>query len=541
MRGVGRWAAAAILTAATACSSVLTDKPPGETRSGQCGDPGRVTLHRLNRTEYDNTVRDLLAVNLKLGRDFPAEDLGEGFDNIADVLTMAPLLVEKYDEAATKLVDAALDPGSTSRKKLLVCTPSAGDEAACATRVLAAFLPRAFRRAVPEDEVARYVSFVSDAVTRGDGFETGLRHALQAALVSPHFLFRVEKDPESGTRNLDGYEVASRLSFFLWSSMPDDELFAAAKSGGLDTPEGIEAQVTRMLRDPRAHQAIVDNFAGQWLATRALATAQPDTSLFPDWNEALRESMAEETKRVFTEILDEKRSLLDLLDAEFTWVNGPLAAHYGIAGVHGDDWVRVEAPKDRAGILGHGAFLTLTSNPTRTSPVKRGKWVMAQLLCSEPPPPPAGVEGLPEGQANSGSVREEMEAHRANPDCAVCHVTMDSIGFGFERFGPTGELRNSYADGTPIDSSGELPGGRIFDGAVELAKTLRADPALESCMASHALTWALGRALTNRDRCTVEGIRKEFAAGGHSFEALARAIAGSDAFRMRSAEKGEGK
>jgi len=548
MQSVQRWLVAAVLAVlgTTACSVV---KEPGEARGDDSSVPrtecdlaaGRVTLHRLNRTEYNNTVRDLLGVDLRPADRFPQDDLAHGFDNIAEVLTVAPLLVEKYDDAARQLAETALaDPGA--RAKLITCDPAAMGEEACAREVLGRFVSRAWRRPITEQELEKVMGLYRVAVEEGEGFETGLQLAIHGTLVSPNFLFRFEEDPPAGqVRRLNGYELASRLSYFLWSTMPDDALFFAAESGQLDTPEGVEAEVERMLADPRA-EAFVDNFGGQWLATRALERAQPDPATFPDWDDELREAMAMETRLVLAELIREGRPLVDLLDADFTWVNERLARHYGIEGVKGAEFQRVAVPDHRrGGILGHGSFLTTTSNPTRTSPVKRGKWVLGQLLCDEPPPPPPGVEGLPETEKPTGTLREQMVAHRTDPICASCHVTMDSIGFGLENFDPTGRYRTKDEAGFAIDASGELPGGRIFSGVVELAQTLKADPKFASCMAEQAMTYALGRALTRKDGCSIESVAEKFAAGNYTFEALAKAIATSEPFRLRAAGKEEGK
>ncbi|WP_373044796.1 DUF1592 domain-containing protein [Vulgatibacter sp.] len=544
--GVLRWLAAVVLAVGgtTACSVVKDggqqEKPIDD--PGACEvKAGPKTLHRLNRTEYNNTVRDLLGVDLRPADAFPRDDLGHGYDNMAEVLTVAPLLVEKYDQAAANLAEAALQPGSSARAQLVTCDPGAIGAGACGRQVLERFVPRAWRRPVAEQELAQLLGFFQLAQSEGEDFDAGLRLAVHATLMSPHFLFRVEKAPAAGeVRKLDGYELASRLSYFLWSTMPDDELFFAAESGKLDSDEGLEEQVDRMLADPRA-EAVVDNFGGQWLTTRALSSATPDPQLFPDWDEELQAAMQRETALVMGEILAENRSLLDLLDAEFTWVNGRLAEHYGIAGVSGDDFQRITAPAERGGVLGHGAFLTLTSNPTRTSPVKRGKWVLAQLLCEEPPPPPPGVEGLPDGEKPTGSVREQMEMHRSDPVCAACHQLMDPIGFGLENFGPTGVFRTVDEAGFEIDPRGELPDGRIFEGAVELAQTLRDDAKLSGCMAQHAMIYALGRPLTRADSCAVEEVSARFEKGGNTFQALAKAIVTSKAFRMRAAAQEESK
>lgn len=536
MQVVRRWmvAAAAALLGTTGCGSVVADGDQNRPELACDASPGRVTIHRLNRTEYDNTVRDLLGVDLRPAREFPQDDLAHGFDNMADVLTIAPILVEKYEEAASELAEAAFADGK-ARSRIVSCDPDEVGAEACARASLEEFLPRAWRRPVEADEVHRILAVFQAAQAEGEDFDPSMQLAVQAALLSPHFLFRVEEEPGSGqVRQLGGFELANRLSYFLWSTMPDEALFEAAASGQLDTREGIVAEVDRMLQSPRA-EAVIQNFGGQWLATRALGRAQPDVSLFPEWDEALRDAMAEETQRVLAEIVQEGRPMTDLLAADFTWVNERLARHYGIEGVKGEDFQRVPAPPERGGVLGHGSFLTITSNPTRTSPVKRGLWVLDQMLCDEPPPPPPGVEGLPESGETGGTLREQMERHREDPVCASCHEVMDAIGFGLENFGPTGKWRAEDENGHTIDSSGSLPGDRIFDGAVELAQQLHGEPKLTACMAEQAMTYALGRSLTRADSCSLQQVQADFEAEGLTFEALARAITTSDVFRMRAA------
>ncbi len=540
-------------------------------------DPGRVTMRRLNRVEYRNTIRDLLGVETDAADAFPSDDVGYGFDNIGDVLTISPLLMEKYLDAARRIARAAVvSPedraggaqrfeggrlegsgggpnggafgfGTVGRAGVDVLFPAAGDyvievsawghqagnepcrmEVLLGEQVLAtvdvaqregspgtfrakvrvdtpgrrrigvgfvndyyfpaarnpadrdrnlfvesvALLPpasvpligdlpashrrivaarpadsssgawskaagtslaplarRAYRRPLRAGELDRLVRLALTAREGGFSYERGIQLAVQGLLVSPHFLFRVELDPRpndpSAKRSLDGFEIATRLSYLLWSSMPDDALLARAGSGGLSKPEVLRSEVRRMLRDPRS-AALADNFAGQWLQLRKLSVVQPDPQRFPQFDEALREAMRQETRLFFSDVVQSDRSVLDFLDGRHTFANERLANLYGIPGIAGEGFRRVALPdSQRGGLLGHASILTLTSNPGRTSPVKRGKWVLENLLGTPPPPPPPNVPELPEdkkgGSATPTTVRQRLEIHRRNPACNACH------------------------------------------------------------------------------------------------------------------------
>jgi hypothetical protein len=511
-----------------------------------CGgqkDPGRVTLRRLNRTEYNNTVRDLLGIDFRPADDFPADDVGYGFDNIGDVLSLPPLLLEKYLAAAETVVDKAF-AGPAARKRIMT-VPFENEEAA--RRILRGFAERAYRRPVRDDELSRLVRFVELAQKNGDSFETGIRLALQAVLVSPHFLFRVEldrrpNDPRA-VRDLNDFELASRLSYFLWSSMPDDELFRLARERSLRKPGVLEAQVRRMLKDPRS-RALTDNFAGQWLQTRNLKGFAPDPALFPGFDEKLRAAMLKETELFFESVVREDRSVLDFLDADYTYVNERLAKHYGIPGVKGDEFRKVALTgahrAARGGVLTQAAVLAVTSNPTRTSPVKRGKWVLENVLGTPPPPPPPGVEELKEGKdvELKGSLRQRMEQHRADPGCASCHRRMDPLGFGFENFDAVGAWRDR--DGKhAIDPSGVLPNGQSFKGPAELKAILKGrSDAFARCLAEKMLTYALGRGVERSDRCAVDEIARNLAREQFRFSALVLQIVKSDPFQKRRGQQG---
>ena len=338
-------------------------------------DPGRVTIRRLNKAEYNNTVRDLLGIDFTPADDFPADDVGYGFDNIGDVLSMPPILLEKYLAAAEKIVDKAFADAEARKRLFNPTVPEKYKSEPKGRQVLRAFAERAWRREVTADELRRLESLVDLAQRSGDDRQAGVKLAMQAVLVSPHFLFRIEADPgpddKDGVRTLNEWELATRLSYFLWSSMPDDELFDQARAGALR--HNLDEQVARMLKDPKS-KALVENFAGQWLQTRNLKTFAPDPKLFPTFNEKLRRAMMKETDLYFETILREDRSVLEFIDSDYTFVNETLAKHYGIPNVKGEEFRKVKLPDDRrGGVLTQASVLSVTSNPTRTSPVKRGK------------------------------------------------------------------------------------------------------------------------------------------------------------------------
>lgn len=655
-------------------------------------DPGRVTIRRLNRTEYRNTIRDLVGVDFEATEDFPVDDAGYGFDNIGDVLSTSPLLLERYLAAAETIsaeavdaehpsivaprkryeaesLDASEGNGSAAFGGFLFASNGtlrttheaekdgkyalqfrsfqqrAGDEAAklsvsvdgkevhafdveaeqedphvyetlvelsagkheiafafvndyynpearrrrgrdrnlfvdyldvqgpfegdpatlkeshrrivtisprasgrtveqCAREVMRAFASRAYRRPAEDAEVARLVRLVKSVVAEGDSFERGVQLAMQAVLVSPHFLFRIERDqfPDDPTKvhEITEYELATRLSYFLWSSMPDEELTREAAAGTLR--KNLKEQTRRMLADPRS-QALVENFSGQWLETRKLATVSPDAKQFAGFDDALRDAMRQEAELFFGAVVRENLPVTTLLDADFTFLNERLAKHYGIEGVEGGAFRRVKLDGDRrGGILTLGSVLTVTSNPTRTSPVKRGKWIMEQILGTPPPPPPPNVPELAETEeaAATGSLRQRMEAHVGNPTCASCHRSMDALGLAFENYDAVGRWRDK--DGKfAIDPSGETPSGKKFAGAKDLKRFLASEDRdlFVRCLAEKMLTYALGRGLEYYDRCTVDDIWGATAKGEYRFAALVDAIVTSDAFGKRRAKRAE--
>ena len=657
-------------------------------------DPGRVTIRRLNRTEYNNTIRDLVGVDFQPAEGFPQDDSGYGFDNIGDVLSMPPILVEKYLASAEQILDSALalnDPAvpATNRltadfveagynakhqgngwvtlnsieeddvvatvrsgneadykvrvrawaspdgtnpvrltfavdqkpikdviidapetapqtyevtmrvpigtsklravvrrlkeglsevealkwksgkahkgnvsieyleiegpynvklrqipethRRIFTKTPVKGQEREAAREIIGNFASRAYRRPVAAKDVDRLMTLVDSAWKQGEPFESGVKVALKATLVSPHFLFRGEIQPEPGNpksvHSLNDYAIASRLSYFLWSSMPDAELFREAADKTLK--RNLDRQVRRMLQDPKS-RALVDNFAGQWLQIRNLAVVQPDPTEFPSFNSELRADLRQETELFFQHIVHQDRSVLDFLDADYTFINERLSKHYGLSGITGDEFRKVSlAGTPRRGVLTQGSILTLTSNPTRTSPVKRGKWVLENLLNSPPPPPPPNVPELKAGKELTGTLRQRMEQHRDDPVCASCHARMDPIGFGLENFDGIGAFRVKDA-GNDIDPSGKLVTGESFNGSLDFAKLLRQQKKEQfvKCLTEKLLTYSLGRGLEYFDKCAVDEISARVARKGYKFSELILEIAKSVPFQMRRGDAG---
>ncbi len=655
----------------------------------QMANPGRVTVRRLNRTEYDNTIRDLLGVDFKPSEDFPLDEVGYGFDNIGDVLSLSPILLEKYLNAAESVVTNAIlselpawpplsrfqaetfktesediiraegqvmgfyregvarqlvslerpgayeiqiraygqqagpDPAKLevrlgdwfqevvdvkahqdapqvytlkvelsageqmlslaylnnynvqdhpvaelngdrnlfvddivfkgplneprpplpiSHTRVIPDQPAPGNEREHARNVLRDFVTKAWRRPVTDDALERLLHVVDQVLEEGSSYGEAIQVAVQAALTSPWFLYRWELDPVlqegEGSRPLDAYELASRLSYFLWSSMPDERLFSLAEAGELTRPEVLRSEIKRMLDDPKS-EALTRNFAGQWLQFRNLESVTPDPSLFPDFTPKLRDAMKKETELFFTTIMRENRPLTDFLEADFTFLNGPLARHYGVDGPQGDAFerVRLDATVPRGGILTQASVLTLTSNPTRTSPVLRGKWILEQILGTPPPPPPPDVPELESDQEGAlrGSLRERMEQHRLKPECATCHEKMDPIGFAFEHFNAVGQWRE-VDGGFPIDASGELPDGTRFDGARELVRQLKTRDTFVLCVIEKMLTFALGRGLEYYDKCTIDTIHQDLRDHNLAFQTLVESIVLSESFQQRQLE-----
>jgi hypothetical protein len=438
---------------------------------------------------------------------------------------------------------AITGPGDTaSRERIFICRPSANlPEADCARAIIANLARRAYRRPITDDDLPTLLKLFAQGRAQGN-FDNGIRLALQKILVSPEFLFRLERD-KPGVEPGQAYQVtdielASRLSFFLWSSIPDEALLSAAEQGELSDPESLQRQVRRMLADPRASD-LVENFAGQWLYLRNMERVLPDPLAFPDFDDNLRVALQQETGLVMEAMLREDRSVVELLDSDFTYVNERLARHYGIEGIYGTEFRRIDVTDERRrGILGHGSILTVTSYPNRTAPTIRGKWVLEQLLGTPPPPPPPDVPSLQEdGSTRTLTMRERMEKHRANPACAVCHKVMDPLGFALENFDGLGRWRETSGFSTdPIDASGVLPDGTRFDGPAGLREVLlgKQDLFVET-FTERLLTYALGRGVESYDYPEIRKIRLGAEPDNHRWSAIISGIINSVPFRMRRA------
>lgn len=431
---------------------------------------------------------------------------------------------------------------SDYHKRIITTTPEqeGGDAKLATAKVINGIACRAFRRRVEPQEIERLTNLALSVQEDGDSFEESIQVALQAILISPQFLFRVEPPPAGLSlqdyRDLDDFELATRLSYFLWSTMPDQELFAVAAQGQLRQNENLIKQVERMLRDKRA-QSFVHNFAGQWLTLRKLRDFQPDPNVYPRWNDDIRKAAEYETKAFFFGVMKRNMSVLSLLEADFTYLNEDLAEYYGIDGVEGDHFRAVSLKgTQRAGLLTHASILAVTSNPTRTSPVQRGKWILENLLAMPPPPAPAGVPELEEKKQGelTGTLRERLEQHRADPACANCHKLMDPLGFALENFDAVGQYRTK--DGNlNVDPIGELPGGIKVRGADDLRKILikkHGDDFVE-CLTEKVLTYALGRGLEYYDKCTVDQIVEALRQDDYRFHTLIKQIVLSDPFQKK--------
>jgi hypothetical protein len=431
---------------------------------------------------------------------------------------------------------------SSSRQRLFVCTPTVtAQEAACAEKILTTVARRAFRRPVDASDMAATLALYRDERTAGGDFDAGIRQGLSRILTSPAFLFRSEQDPAGlpagAAHRISEIDLASRLSFFLWSSIPDDELLNLAVAGKLRAPGALEAQVKRMIADPRA-DSFMNAFTGQWLQLRNLDKVTPDLLLYPDFDDNVRQALRRETELLFAHIVRENRPTLELLDADYTFVNERLARHYGIPNVYGSQFRRITvADPNRRGLLGQGSILAMTAVATRTSPVLRGKYVISNLLNTPPLPPPAVVPALEESAIKDkpSTVREQLERHRANPACAACHRNIDPVGFALENFDAVGQWRAKTREGLTIDSAGMLSDGTKIDGPVALRKALASRPEVfVGTVAEKLLIYALGRGLEPVDMPVVRGIVRNTPAQNYAMQAVVLDIVKSTPFQMRT-------
>lgn len=514
---------------------------------------GYVMSRRLNRSEYVHTIRDLLGVRLESEDGLPADGGGgEGFDTTGNALFLSPIHMEQYMRAAEKALNAVL-PDSVlglsaelraARKRILGRGSKQGQSPAESARaILHEFARKAWRRPVPAGEMTGIFGLYERGRSRGDGHVPSLRLALRAVLISPHFLFLAEPEPlQGGVQPLAAVPLASKLSYFLWSSMPDDQLSEMAESGRLLNTNVLRSEIRRMLADPKA-DALGERFALQWLDLEGLGTeVRPDPQTFPEFDGELASAMRGEVVRFFNDLLRNDRSLIELIDSRHTFVNARLARLYGVAVPRGGTWQRVSlASRDRGGLVGMAAVHAMNSYPLRTSPVLRGRWVLESLLGEKVPPPPEGTPTLEEEKvaASPLTLRQQLETHRSKPECAACHDKMDPLGFGMENFDVLGRWRTSDK-GQPIDTKGTLPSGKSFEGPSGLKDVLmERKEALLKHLARKMTGFALGRELNKYDDCVVDRAMQAMQDREYRAWALVESIAMSFPFRHRFYPKQE--
>lgn len=509
-------------------------------------DVGRVGIHRLNKAEYDNTMRDLLGVTDTPASTFINDEVTDGFDNIAAAFGMTEAQYQQYYNAADTLAERVFGDNAL-QARVMTCTPSGATDTACLGQIIGTFGARAWRRPLTDTEIARLVQLASDAMALGEDGFGAIKQVLKTMLSSVPFLYRLELDPDPASltpRPLNGYELASRLSYLGWSTMPDDAMFALAQSGEILQEATLSAEIDRVLASPKADQ-FVNNFAGQWLGLRALEqTHQVETTVFPDWNEDLRTAMVQEGLEYFKQFLFGTHQMTEFFTADMNFVSGPLAQLYGVQGGNGTTPTMVNNTTDqRVGFMGLASFLTFTSFSYRTAPTLRGKWVLENLLCQDIPAPPANVQplddpGTPSADLQSENVRIRLEAHRADPLCNGCHTLLDPIGMGLENYDAIGRYRTQYDNGDQVDPSGQLPDGSQFSSLPELATLLSADNKLTDCVSERMMTYALSRHLEATDEPYLNQIRQNWAAGGFGLKGLLKQIVLNDTFRFRRGETG---
>ncbi|WP_096333833.1 DUF1592 domain-containing protein [Nannocystis exedens] len=506
-------------------------------------EPGPSPIRRLNRREYDNTVRDLLGDESRPAQEFPAEEEALGFNNNADALVVTALLAEQYLAAAEALAAAKTADLPAS---LGGCDVAAEGEDACAQAFVQGFGRWAYRRPLQSEDVDPLMAVYHAARTEFD-FATAIRLVTTTILQSPHFLYRVEfGEPVAdspGVRRLTPYELASRLSYFLWGTMPDSELLTAASEGRLASAADVSGQAQRMLADPRARASVRD-FHGQWLELRRVEELEKDGDVFPEFTPEVRPLLRAEAEAFLDHVIWDGPGDLDTMYlAPYTFLNGPLADYYGVAGPSGDSFEKVELEHGNAsGFLTQGGLMSVLAKPNQTSPIHRGKFVRERLLCQTVPPPPDDVDITPPEVDPSLPTRERFKQHSTDPSCAGCHSMMDPIGFGFEHFDGIGRWRASEA-GQPIDATGEIVGSTTkgkFDGVPELAAMLVESPETEACMTLQWFRYAYGRAESEADACTLAELAAGFAGSGRRIQELIIHLTQTDAFLYRRAPEGEG-
>ena len=519
-------------------------------------DPGPAPLRRLTRAEYNRTLHDLLGVEFDVAEAVGLpEEGGQGFDNLAAGLTLSPALMEKYFAAADKALDrffAVADPKTTvfrdanAKRRaqqaydavFFVKPGKDSAEREAAQKIIECFVRRGFRRLPTEAETGRLLKIYDAATTKGEPFDAAVRRMLKPVLVSPHFLYRVEKE-QGGAKEpyrISDHELAVRLSYFLWATMPDDELAKLADEGKLAAPEMLEKQVRRMLADPKA-RALTERFAVQWLQLGKLATARPSTEFFPTFTQKLRQAMYDETTTFFDKLREEDRNLVELLDADYTYLNADLAKHYGISGIEGPQLrhVALKPEEHRGGLLGMGSILALTSHTSRTSPTMRGKWILEVLFGTPPPPPPpdAGVLKEEKDKKAPKSFREQLASHATEPRCVSCHKRMDPLGFALDNYDAVGAWRDS-AGGQKIDATGQLPSGVQLNGAADLKQVLlKRKPEFLRNLTEQMLIYALGRDLQYFDEPTLREITAALDKNDNRFSILVLGVVKSYPFQHR--------
>ena len=516
-----------------------TQELSGRWDEGEFGsDPGRTTIRRLNKNEFNYTIRDLFRLKIRPADGFPEDGGGAaGFDNNADALFLPPLLMENYVEAAGVIAEAVFANAST-RKRFLFVSPVAGvSEGQAATKILNAWASRAYRRKASEAEIGKLLKIYAGERKKKKSHAQSMQMSLLAMLISPNFLYRSETEkPGSTAYPVDGFDLANRLSYFLWSSMPDTELFQLAARGELQKEEVLEAQVLRMLADPKS-ASLAMHFGGQWFGWEQLRSrANPDKERYPEFGFPLRIAMYQESTIFFQHLIKENASAYDLIDCDYAFLNDRLAAHYRIAGVTGPEFRKVAlTDRNRGGVLGMGSVLVATSLPLRSSPAVRGDYVLGDILGTPPPEPPMNVEQLPEDdhEIKAHSFREALEQHRSDPNCKSCHETIDPIGFGLENFDAIGRWRTEQ-NGHPIDANGEMPDGSRITSPADIKLLLMQDKALFARNFSEKLlSYALGRELTPYDRPVTAKIAAKIIEGGGSIHAAFVEVAKSYPFRNR--------